>query len=109
MHADGAPDRVRFESFGAQASATDRPIHVELAVTGTTLTVSVGATILDAMLAAGVWTPFECRRGTCGFCHVEMLSGVADHRDHCLTPAQRAQGLCACISRAKTETIKLNI
>lgn len=34
---------------------------------------------------------------------------MADHRHHCLTPAQRAQGLCTCISRAETETIELNL
>lgn len=55
------PDRVRFESFGAQVSPSDRPFHVRLWVAGITLPVPVGAAILGAMPAAGVWTPFECR------------------------------------------------
>lgn len=102
-------DRVRFESFGAQARPTDRPIEVRLAMTGTTLTVPVGTPILDAMLEAGVWASYECRRGECGSCHVEVLTGEADHRDVCLTTAQRAHGLCTCVSWARSETIELNL
>ncbi|SEN03945.1 vanillate O-demethylase ferredoxin subunit [Roseovarius tolerans] len=100
---------IHFESFGAVTKRSDTRIELQLAMTGTTVTVPAGTTILDALLDAGVWAPFECRRGTCGSCHIELLAGEADHRDHCLTPAQRAHGLCTCVSRAKTDTLRLNI
>jgi len=33
------------------------------------------ATVLDAALAAGLSVPFSCRRGACGSCEAEVLSG----------------------------------
>lgn len=111
----GAADRgwprsqVHFESFGPVSRPSDRPVTVRLAYTGNEIVVEPGTTILDAMLKAGVWTSFECKRGECGSCHIPVLDGEPDHRDVCLTPEQRAAGMCTCVSWARSETLTLDL
>lgn len=95
------PSSVHFETFAAGRGPDDREIRVELSYTGTTLTVAPNQTVLDALLDASVWASFECRRGECGMCVTQVLEGEPDHRDVCLTEAQRAQAMCTCVSRAK--------
>ena len=53
------------------------------------------------------WAPRECRRGECGSCAVQVLEGEPDHRDVCLSPAQRRDLARACVSRARTPRPKL--
>jgi vanillate O-demethylase ferredoxin subunit len=104
-----SPARVHFESFSAAPRPGDRPVTVRLLHTGNTLTVAPGTTILDAMLAEGVWTSRQCRRGTCGQCFIPVLSGTPDHRDLCLTPEQREIGMCTCVSWATSGKIVLDL
>jgi vanillate O-demethylase ferredoxin subunit len=46
---------------------------------------------------------FDCRKGECGLCLVEIqgVDGVLDHRDVFLSERQRQLGtkLCTCVSR----------
>lgn len=55
----------------------DSPIRVEVARSGMTTDVPADTTILDAMLEAGVWTSYECRRGECGSCTATVRRGRA--------------------------------
>jgi len=106
----GWPDeRVRFESFGAAAKPGDGPVEVHLAMSGMTLTVEPGQTILEALLQNGVWAPHECRRGECASCATEVLDGEVDHRDLCLSEDQRAVLMCTCISWARSPRLTLNL
>ncbi|HEY5878067.1 MAG TPA: 2Fe-2S iron-sulfur cluster binding domain-containing protein, partial [Nakamurella sp.] len=61
-------------------------------------------TILEALTDAGADLMFDCRKGECGLCTVNVLQvdGVLDHRDVFLIDGQRAAGrkLCTCVSRA---------
>lgn len=102
-------DHVRFESFGFAPQATDGPVRLRLEHSGIEIDVPPGMPLLDALLKAGVWAPFECRRGECGSCHVAVTDGVADHRDLCLTAEQRAAGLCTCVSWARTPGLTLQL
>jgi len=43
---------------------------------------------------------YDCRRGECGHCYTRVLGGTPLHRDVCLTPGMRAQGMCTCVSWA---------
>lgn len=103
------PTHIHFESFGAAPRRGDRPVTVKLLQTGNTITVEPGTTILDALLAEGVWASHLCRRGTCGHCFTPVAHGAPDHRDLCLTPPQRAQGMCTCISWAMSDTLVLDL
>lgn len=105
-------NRVRFEVF----NAAHRPEDVDFAVrlkSGRVVAVGAGTTILDALVAAGVDTLSDCRRGECGLCTTDILDpheGI-DHRDSYLTADEKVESkqLCICCSRARGELIDLDI
>lgn len=101
--------RVHFESFGAVLKSTDAVLKVHLALSGMSIEVAPGVSILDALLANGVWAPYECQRGECASCMTEVISGEPDHRDLCLTPEQRRHAMCTCVSWARSSEIVLNL
>ncbi len=104
-----SPDQIHFESFAGGARPGDTPIRVELARSGMTIDVPADTTSLHAVLEAGVWATYECRRGECGSCTTTVLEGEPEHRDVCLTAADRAQFMCPCVSRAKGECLVLDL
>ena len=111
--AQGWPeDHVHFELFaGALAEAGDMPFEVRTLRSGKTLTVPPGQSLLDVLIAAGLDPMYDCRQGDCGVCAVDVVEGVPDHRDHNLSPREKAGGktLCTCVSRAKTPHLVLDI
>jgi vanillate O-demethylase ferredoxin subunit len=99
---------LHFESFGARRDAADQPLTVVLAQSQISVTVQPGTSILDALIAADVFVSYECKRGECGQCYTHVISGEPLHRDVCLTPAQRAIGMCTCVSWAVSEQLVLD-
>jgi vanillate O-demethylase ferredoxin subunit len=107
---EGWPQQhIHFESFGARAQQQDRPVRVHLLQSGMTLDVAPGTSILDAMIEAGAFVSYECKRGDCGNCYASVVGGEPVHRDICLTPAQRAQGMTPCVSWASTPELELDL
>lgn len=104
-------DRVVSERFSAVIATDAKPIIVNLKQSGKQLEVAADQTILDAVLEAGVETPFSCRVGGCKSCAVKVLEGEPDHQDTALTEAEREddQLMCPCVSRAKGEHLVLDI
>jgi phthalate 4,5-dioxygenase reductase component len=103
--------QVHFEDFGSdlvRPRTDDVPFTVRLVRSNATLTVPVGATILEVMRAHGVQAPSSCESGTCGTCKTGLLSGEADHRDMVLTPAERARSIIVCVSRARSAELLLD-
>lgn len=100
---------VRMESFGATKKASDSPVDVYLSLSDTRFRVEPGQSILSAALEAGAWATHECNRGECGSCYVRVLGGTVEHRDVCLTSEQRAQGMCTCVSWAKSPGLILEL
>lgn len=98
-----------FESFGARVEGADRPIRLHLAQSGISLEVPVGTSLLDALIQADQFVSFECKRGECGQCWTPVVAGEPLHRDVCLTPAQRAQGLCTCVGWARSAELTLDL
>lgn len=100
---------VHRESFGARSETSDRAIEVELALSGMTLRVEPGTTILDALIDAGAFVSYECKRGECGTCQARVLEGEPIHRDVSLTEQQRNEDklMCTCVSWARTERLVL--
>jgi vanillate O-demethylase ferredoxin subunit len=108
--AQGWPaQHIHFESFGASAQPQDRPVRVHLRQSGISLDAAPGKSILDTMLEAGVFVSYDCKRGECGNCYASVLSGAALHRDICLTPAQRAQGMTPCVSWCSGAELELDL
>lgn len=90
---------------------TDHTFEVELQLTGRTITVLPGESILDRVSAAGVPVPSSCRGGTCGTCETFVVSGEPDHRDAVLSAAERAENevMMICVSRCKGERLVLEL
>ena len=60
-------------------------------------------TLLDVLNEAGVETLFDCQRGECGLCAMDIVSvhGTMDHRDVFFSAHEKVANrrLCACVSR----------
>ncbi len=92
------------------AEAGDRAFEVEIN-SGQVFTVAPGQTIIAALEAGGIDIVYDCQRGDCGICQVEVLEGTPDHRDVVLSEAERAGGkvMQICVSRALSARLKLDI
>ena len=89
----------------------DTEFEIELARSGTRLTVPVGTSVLDALAGAGVHVISSCGEGTCGTCETAVLEGEPDHRDSVLTPEEHAANDCmmVCVSRARCPRLVLDL
>ncbi len=109
-----APHALRTERFVADdrgAPVREGPFEVELARTGTTVTVGAEQSVLDAVHAAGVDVLSSCRQGVCGTCETTVVDGRPDHRDSLLDDDERAAGDCMyiCVSRSCTDRLVLDL
>lgn len=110
-----AAERVHVEWFRPrtlpQPEGGDRAFVLKLARRGLELTVEPGTSILDALLEAGVDVPHSCCDGVCGTCETRVLEGIPDHRDAVLfgADAQANDRIIVCVSRAKSESITLDL
>jgi vanillate O-demethylase ferredoxin subunit len=97
------PGDLRFETFAASGQFAPQPFEVSVPRLGVTLTVPENQTLLDALAQAGVEVMYDCQRGECGLCVIDILdcSGTIDHRDMFFSDAQREENkkMCACVSR----------
>ncbi|MFC0452821.1 PDR/VanB family oxidoreductase [Rhodococcus jostii] len=101
----------RFVPKDRGAPLRDEPFEVELARSGLAVTVRPGATVLDAVQAAGVNVLSSCREGTCGTCETTVLAGDPDHRDSVLDDDERSAGDCMliCVSRSCSDRLLLDL
>jgi len=101
----------RFTNANVVASEADHPFDVELSLTGTTLTILPGQSILDRVAEAGVSAPSSCRGGTCGTCETFVLEGEPDHRDAVLNAREREESevMMICVSRCRGAKLVLEL
>ena len=92
----------RFTPKAIETDGHDEAFRVEFAVSGVTVTVGPGGSVLEAAEEAGIVADFSCREGTCGSCETPILEGRADHRDAVLEDEEREENTCLmiCVSRA---------
>ena len=68
--------------------------------------------MLDALEAAGIEMIFDCRRGECGLCALDILEvdGIVDHRDVFFSDEEKAANrkLCTCVSRVAGGSITVD-
>jgi ferredoxin-NADP reductase len=103
-------DRIQMEHFVAEKSANDKAVVLELAHSNKLIKATADQSLLTALRDAGVNVNSDCCVGDCGTCAIKILEGEAEHRDHVLSDAQKAQGfICVCVSRAKGEKLVLAI
>ena len=108
------PHTLRTERFVAEeagAPARTAPFEVELARSGTTVTVTPDVTVLEALNKVGVEVLSSCRRGVCGTCETTVLAGRPDHRDALLDDDERDVNDCMyiCVSRSRDERLVLDL
>ncbi len=101
----------RFEAKEFGAPVWPDPFEVELALTGTTVVVEPGTSVLDALAGSGVDVLSSCRVGTCGTCETPVLEGEVEHRDSVLSPGEQADGtaMMVCVSRAAGPRLVLDL
>jgi vanillate O-demethylase ferredoxin subunit len=102
------PTNLRYETFGNSGWFDPEPFVVRLPQLGIETTVDAGTTVLDALTAAGADLMYDCLKGECGLCLVDVaaIDGTIDHRDVFLSATQQEEGrrLCLCVSRAVAES-----
>lgn len=98
-----APFRLLYETFGSSGRFAAEAFTVRVPRLGKEVVVPEGTSMLDALEAAGVGVLWDCRRGECGLCAVDVLetNGTIDHRDVFFSAEQHEENskLCACVSR----------
>lgn len=104
---------VHFEWFTpiAQEHAESGSFTALIRSTGERLEVPADRSLLDVLEQHGWSVPSSCREGLCATCQTGVLSGIPDHRDTVLSHEQRRsnQHIIACVSRAKTALIELDL
>jgi len=94
---------LRFETFANTGRFASEPFTVRIPRLGMEVQVPQNQTMLDALEAAGVEMIYDCRRGECGLCAVDILEaeGTVDHRDVFFSERQKAENtrMCTCVSR----------
>ena len=94
---------LRFETFGNTGRFEARPFWVEVPRHQLRVQVPADRSLLDVLNEAGVETLFDCKRGECGLCALDIVrvDGTVDHRDVFFSPHEKSANrqLCACVSR----------
>lgn len=102
----------RCETFGDSGLLPTTAFEVRVRGRADLIPVGVGATMLDALTDAGVPVLFDCLRGDCGLCAVDILEvdGTLDHRDLFFSAAQHETGrrMCACVSRVSGGSVTID-
>ncbi len=95
---------LRYETFGSSGRFAPQAFRVRTSPQGIEVLVPENKTMLDALVEAGVDVMWDCRRGECGLCVLNVLesSSEIDHRDVFFSEHEREENkrICACVSRA---------
>jgi ferredoxin len=112
-------ERVHCEHFsappvlGSAGSNTARDpsgsFEIEIASTGQRLTVPPHQSIADVLREAHLPIQTSCAAGLCGTCKTRYLEGQVDHRDCILGADEQREFLTACVSRATSERLVLDL
>ena len=104
--------RLRFETFGSSGRFAPEPFEVRIPRLGLAVRVPENKSMLDALQEAGVELVYDCRRGECGLCTVDILEveGEVDHRDVFFSEHQKQENrkLCTCVSRVVKGAITID-
>jgi ferredoxin-NADP reductase len=108
-------DAIHLERFKAEPlELTETSLDnfdVRIASTGQTVRVNASTSIVDALASIGIEVDTSCGEGVCGTCMVDVVSGEPEHRDHCLSKAERASNsvICCCVSRSRSPMLVLDL
>jgi vanillate O-demethylase ferredoxin subunit len=94
---------LRYETFGSSGWFDPEEFMARIPGRRVETTVRPDETLLEALTRAGVDLMYDCRKGECGLCLLDVacVEGTLDHRDVFLSRAQQESNrtLVACVSR----------
>lgn len=94
---------LRFETFGNSGWFDAQSFALSVPSLGVSTTVAPSESILEALERVGADPMFDCRKGECGLCQIDVVDtdGELDHRDVFFSEPQKDSGtrICACVSR----------
>jgi ferredoxin-NADP reductase len=113
-HARRPVSRLRYEVFGDNGKFAEMPFEVRVANKNVTVQVRPDQSLLDALIGAGVEMIYDCQRGECGLCAVQILeleAGTVDHRDVFFSDEEKHENrrMCSCVSRLTTGSAVIDI
>jgi len=86
-----APAELRFETFGSSGRLPTQAFKVRVPRHALEIEVPANSTLLEALDAAGVQTLWDCRRGECGLCTLDVLAVDGQHAHLFLRVARGGQ------------------
>jgi dimethylamine monooxygenase subunit B len=96
---------LRYETFGSSGSLPTEAFRVRLKDSNVEFEIPRERSMLDVLNAAGHEVMYDCKRGECGLCALDVVDvqGEIDHRDVFFSDHQKQenQKICACVSRAR--------
>jgi ferredoxin-NADP reductase len=98
-----------FTSIGAPS--LNGGFVVELKRSGREFVVPSGKSILDVLRDSGIDVSYSCEQGICGACETRVISGIPEHRDSVLTPAEQVANntVMICCAGSKSERLVLDL
>jgi ferredoxin-NADP reductase len=107
----GSLHRERFAPKPVGRTLVVGSFEIELALSGSVLTVGEDDNLLEVLEEAGYPVTSSCRAGICGTCLLKVLDGECDHRDDLLDDEQRTSNamILPCVSRAKSKRLVLEL
>lgn len=104
--------QLRYETFGASGLFAPQDFSVSLPRFSLTLNVKANQTLLAVLEEAGIEVMYDCKKGECGLCQVDVLeySGDIDHRDFFFSDGEKGENkkICACVSRVANGSISID-
>jgi vanillate O-demethylase ferredoxin subunit len=98
---------LRYETFGSSGRFAPQAFRVKIPRHHLDITVPADNGLLDELEMAGVQAIYDCRRGECGLCAMDVIAfkGDIDHRDVFLSDEEKASNkrICVCVSRVVGE------
>ena len=82
---------------------------IKVASSGALVEVGPQQSIVEALATIGVVIETSCQSGLCGSCKTQYLSGDVDHRDCILSDDEHKNVLTACVSRARSGVLVLDL
>jgi ferredoxin-NADP reductase len=98
---------LRYETFGSSGRYAPQAFRVKIPRHNLDIIVPADHGLLDELELAGVQAIYDCRRGECGLCAMDVIAinGDIDHRDVFLSDEEKASNkrICVCVSRVVGE------
>jgi ferredoxin-NADP reductase len=106
-------DSIHAEFFAApagdDAAVAGKAFTLALTRSGIRVPVAADQSAVQALHDMGIVIPVSCEQGLCGTCVVDAQGEQAEHRDHCLTSAERCHRVALCCSRACGDTLTVHL